>query len=55
MNGYICKKIPNFDNEVCNFDLNTMEWTPLEDIDVIESVVTKEQFASMQYNVEVEQ
>ena len=34
VNGYPVRRIANFNNELCNFDLNTMEWTPLKDIDV---------------------
>lgn len=51
VNGYICKRIPNFDNKMCNFDLNLMQWIPLEDIDVWYNIVTKEQFDSRKYIV----
>jgi len=52
VNGYFCKRIPNFNNEMCNFDLNTMEWTPLKNIDIWENIVTKEQFKSIEYRLE---
>lgn len=51
VNGYICKRIPNFDNKMCNFDLNLMQWIPLEDIDIWYDVVTHEQFKQMKYIV----
>ena len=51
VNGYICKRLPNFGNEICNFDLNTMEWTPLENIDVWYDIVTHQQFNQMKYIV----
>jgi hypothetical protein len=44
VNGYYCKRIPNFLNKMCNFDLNTMEWTPLENIDIWYNILTKEQY-----------
>lgn len=52
VNGYYCRRIPNFGNKMCNFDLNTMEWTPLENIDIWYNVVTKEQFQSVEYRLE---
>ena len=52
VNGFYCKRIPNFNNEICNFDLNTMEWTPLKNIDIWYDVVTKEQFSQIEYKVE---
>lgn len=52
MNGYYCKKILNFNNEICNFDLNTMEWIPLKNIYVWDNVVTKEQFQSVKFKME---
>ena len=48
VNGYPVRKI---NGKLCNFDLNEMEWTPLENIDVWENIVTKEQFESMEYKV----
>lgn len=51
VNGYICKRIPNFDNKMCNFDLNLMQWIPLEEIDVWYDIVTHEQFNQMKYIV----
>ena len=33
VNGYPVRRIANFNNELCNFDLNAMEWTPLKNID----------------------
>lgn len=52
VNGYYCKRIPNFANKICNFDLNTMEWTPLENIDIWHNILTKEQMEANQYVVE---
>lgn len=49
VNGYIVKEI---NCVLCNFDLNNMEWTPLEEIDVIENILTKEQFEKIMYRVE---
>ena len=52
VNGYLCRYITDINtgkNFLCNFDMNEMRWIPLEDIDVFESIVTKEQFASMEY------
>lgn len=44
VNGYPVRRIPNFNNKLCNFDLNSMEWTPLRDIDVYYNILTKEQY-----------
>lgn len=52
VNGYPVKRIPNFNNELCNFDLNTMEWTPLRDIDVYYNILTKEQYMQNCYRLE---
>lgn len=52
VNGYPVRKIPNFNNELCNFDLNTMEWTPLRNIDVYYNILTKEQYQANCYTVE---
>ena len=55
VNGYICRYITDIDTGeeyLCNFDLNEMRWIPLEDIDIWESVVTKEQFAQAEYKIE---
>ena len=54
VNGYYVDNITDIDtglSVMCNFDLNKMEWTPLENIDIWYSIVTKEQFESMQYEV----
>ncbi len=48
VNGYICRII---DNKMCNFDLNVMEWTPLENIDIWYGIVTKEDFETMEYQI----
>lgn len=48
VNGYICRII---DNKMCNFDLNIMEWIPLEDIDIWYGIVTKEDFETMEYRI----
>lgn len=52
VNGYPVRRIPNFNNELCNFDLNTMEWIPLKDIDVYYNILTKEQYVQNCYTVE---
>ena len=52
VNGYPVRKIPNFNNELCNFDLNTMEWTPLRNIDIYYNILTKEQYQANCYTVE---
>ena len=52
INGYPVRRILNFNNELCNFDLNTMEWTPLKDIDVYYNILTKEQYMQNCYTVE---
>ena len=52
VNGYYCRYITDINTGeeiLCNFDLNEMRWIPLEDIDVWESIVTKEQFSSVEY------
>ena len=52
VNGYYTRKIANYNNELCAFDLNTMQWTPLTEIDVFYSIVTHEMFESIEYKVE---
>ena len=52
VNGYLVRKIPNFNNELCNFDLNKMEWIPLKNIDVYYNILTKEQYQANCYTVE---
>ena len=52
VNGYPVRRIPNFNNKLCNFDLNSMEWTPLRDIDVYYNILTKEQYMQNCYTVE---
>ena len=52
MNGYHVRNITDIDTGkqiLCNFDLNEMRWVPLTEIDIWESVVTKEQFSSLEY------
>lgn len=51
INGYPVRRILNFNNKLCNFDLNNMEWIPLEEIDVWYEVVTKEMMESISYKV----
>ena len=54
VNGYYVNEITDIDTGLpilCNFDLNTMRWTPLEEIDIWYSIVTKEQFESIEYKV----
>ena len=52
VNGYPVRRIANFNNELCNFDLSTMEWTPLKNIDVYYNILTLEQFEQNCYEVE---
>ena len=52
VNGYPVRKIPNFNNELCNFDLNKMEWTQLKNIDVYYNILTKERYMQNCYTVE---
>lgn len=52
VNGYLVRKIPNFNNELCNFDLNKMEWIPLKNIDVYYNILTKEQYKQNCYKVD---
>ena len=54
VNGYPVRRIANFNNELCNFDLNTMEWTLLKNIDVYNNILTKEQYQLNCYVVEGE-
>ena len=51
VNGYPVRRIPNFNNELCNFDLNTMEWIPLKDIDVYYNILTKELYQANCYTI----
>lgn len=46
VNGYPVREI---NGKLCNLDLNNMEWTSLEDIDIWEGIVTKEQMEDIQY------
>lgn len=48
LNGYLVRKI---NGELCNFDLNNMEWIPLKNIDIFESLVTHEQLESIEYKI----
>lgn len=52
VNGYYTRKIANYNNELCVFDLNIMQWIPLTEIDVFYSIVTHEQFESIEYKLE---
>lgn len=52
VNGYPVRRIANFNNELCNFNLNTMEWTPLKDIDVYYNILTKEQYMQNCYKID---
>lgn len=54
VNGYYVRKIANYNNELCAFDLNVMQWIPLAEIDVFYSIVTHEQMANIEYKVETE-
>ena len=54
VNGYPVRYITDVDTGekvLCNFDLNTMEWTLLKNIDIWYDVVTHEQFSSMEYRL----
>ncbi len=51
VNGYPVRRILNFNNKLCNFDLNKMEWIPLDEIDIWYEVVTKEMMESISYKV----
>ena len=54
VNGYIVNEITDIDTGLpvlCNFDLNTMRWTPLEEIDIWYSILTKEQFERCEYKI----
>jgi hypothetical protein len=56
VNGYFCRYITDIDtgeDYLCNYDLNEMRWIPIKDIDILETIVTKEQFTSMEYRLEV--
>ena len=53
VNGYPVRRIPNFNNELCNFDLNTMEWTLLKNIDVYNNILTKEQYTQNCYKTDI--
>lgn len=48
LNGYLVRKI---NGELCNFDLNNMKWIPLKNIDILENLVTHEQFKSIEYKI----
>lgn len=48
VNGYYCLKV---NDEMCNFDLNVMEWTPLKHIDIWENILTHEQYENNCYGV----
>ena len=48
VNGYVCRKIKN---KMCNFDLNEMQWIPLENIDIFYSIATKESFEKINYKI----
>ena len=52
VNGYPVRRIANFNNELCNFDLNTMEWTLLKNIDVYYNILTKEQYMQNCYKID---
>ena len=54
VNGYYTRKIANYNNELCVFDLNIMQWIPITEIDVFYSIVTHEQMANIEYKVEEE-
>lgn len=48
LNGYLVRKI---NGELCNFDLNDTEWIPIKNIDIFESLVTKQQFEDIEYKI----
>ena len=49
VNTYVCRK---YNGKMCNYDLNTRKWEPLEDLDIIETILTKEQFEANCYKME---
>lgn len=49
VNGYLCR---NINGKMCNFDLNMMEWTPLENIDIWDNILTHEQYENNCYRLE---
>ena len=55
VNGYPVRRIINFNNELCNFDLNTMKWAPLRNIDVYYNILTKEQYMQNCYKIDTNQ
>lgn len=48
LNGYLVRKI---NGELCNFDLNEERWIQIKNIDIIESLVTHEQFEEIEYKI----
>lgn len=55
VNGYFCRYITDIntgEKYLCNYDLNEMQWVPLETIDVWENILTKEQYKANCYKVE---
>lgn len=54
VNGYPVRRILNFNNVLCVFDLNIMEWVPLESIDVWYTIWTKEELQNIEYKIEEE-
>lgn len=51
VNGYYTRKISNYNNELCVFDLNLMQWMPLTEIDVFYNILTHEQYEANCYEV----
>lgn len=48
LNGYLVRRK---NGKLYNFDLNVMEWTPLEHIDIFDTLVTHEQFKQVEYKI----
>ena len=57
VNGYYCRYITDIntgEKYLCNYDLNEMRWIPLENIDICDNILTKEQYEATCYKVKEE-
>lgn len=57
VNGYYCRYITDINTGakyLCNYDLNEMRWIPLENIDIWDNILTKEQYEANCYKVKEE-
>ena len=48
VNTYVCRK---YNGKMCNYDLNTRKWEPLEDLDIIETILTHEIYDECCYKI----